>query len=304
MAYLRIIRPSNLLLIAFVQCIIKFGLFDPLNVETALSSFQFLLLILATLCIAAAGNVINDLYDVDIDIINKPERVLVGKKISEKAAYNYYFALTVVGVAFGFILANQIGKPGLAAIFIVISALLYVYSSQLKAMLLVGNLLVSALVAMSLLVVIIFDIFPAINMALMYDQIHVSRIVLHYAVFAFVINFIRELVKDLEDINGDKNGGMSTLAIALGRKRTMMIVFSLVVITLFGIIAYMYAFLYDSRLMVLYFLLLIIAPLIYFCVKGWGAESKKEFSRLSLVLKLVMFTGVCSMLLNQFTNII
>jgi len=301
MAYLRIIRPINLLLIAFVQCIIKFGLFVPLNVETALSPFQFLLLVFATICIAAAGNVINDIYDVDIDMINKPERVIVGEKISEKTAYNYYFVLTVTGVAFGFILANQIGKPGLAAIFIVISALLYVYASQLKAMLLVGNLLVSVLTAMSLLIAILFDIFPAINTVLMYDQIHVSRIVLHYAIFAFVINFIRELVKDLEDVNGDKNGGMNTLAIALGRKRTMMIVFSLVVIIIFGIIAYMYAYLYESRLTVLYFLLLIVAPLIYFCIKAWGAESKKEFSSLSIILKLVMFTGMCSILLNQYT---
>ncbi len=300
MAYLRIIRPVNLLLIAFVQCIIKFGLFEPLGVRTALSPLQFLLLVIATLCIAAAGNVINDIYDADIDLINKPKKVLVGKKISEKAAYNYYFALTIAGVVFGFILANKIDKPGLAALFIVISALLYVYSSQLKAMLLVGNLLVSVLVAMSLLVVVIFDIFPAIDTDPVFDQIRVSKIVMHYAIFAFVINFIRELVKDLEDINGDKNGGINTLAIALGRKRTTIVVFSLAVVTIFAIISYMYTYLYNYRVVVLYFLVLIIAPLMYFCIKAWGAESKKEFNRLSFILKLVMFTGMCSILLNNY----
>src|SRR5690606_14297971 len=115
------------------------------------------------------------------------------------------------------------------ALFVVFSALLYLYASYLKGVFLVGNLLVSGLVAMSLLIVPLFDLLPAITVENQAGQSAVFKIVLYYALFAFSINFIREIVKDLQDINGDKKGGMNTLAIALGRKRTMKIVFALAV---------------------------------------------------------------------------
>ena len=91
MAYLRIIRPANLLLIVLVQCLIKFAIFPAFNTQTALTAGQFALLVLASVLIAAAGNVINDINDVEIDRINKPDRLLVSKKVSEKKAYNYYW---------------------------------------------------------------------------------------------------------------------------------------------------------------------------------------------------------------------
>jgi 4-hydroxybenzoate polyprenyltransferase len=300
MAYLKIVRPVNLLFIVLVQCLIKFVLFSAFDPETALNTFQFLLLPLATISIAAAGYVINDIFDVEIDRINRPERVLVGTKISERSAYNFYILLNILGVGSGFILANLLGKPGLAAIFIIISALLYIYATQLKAMLLFGNLLVSLLVAMSLLVVIIFDVYPVISGSLSDSQGRVSEIVLHYAVFAFVISFIREIVKDLEDINGDKNGGVNSLAISMGRLRTTQLVFSLAAITIVGLVVYLYNYLYDKQIQVLYFLLLIVAPLLYFCIKCWGAERKQEYHKLSLLLKIVMFTGMCSLICYSF----
>ncbi|AFL82425.1 4-hydroxybenzoate polyprenyltransferase-like prenyltransferase [Aequorivita sublithincola DSM 14238] len=301
MNYLNLIRYQNLLFITLVQIFIKYGLFPAFGVDSTLNTFSFTLLVIATLCIAAAGNIINDIYDVEIDKINKPTKVLIGKKVSESNANPLYIILNVVGVAIGFYLSNSIGKSGFSALFVVFSALLYLYASYLKGMFLVGNLLVSGLVAMSLIIVPLFDLLPAITLENQAVQSAVFKIVLYYALFAFSINFIREIVKDLQDINGDKKGGMNTLAIALGRKRTMKIVFTLAVIMILGIVIYMYEFLYNQQILMLYFLFAIVAPLLYFCVKAWDAETPKQYKLLSMLLKIIMFLGICSIPLYLIT---
>jgi 4-hydroxybenzoate polyprenyltransferase len=298
--YLNLIRYQNLLFIALVQVFIKYGLFQPFGVDTALTNFSFALLVIATICIAAAGNIINDIYDVEIDKVNKPNKVLIGKRISERNANRLFVLFNIVGVAIGFYLANSIGKPSFAALFIVFSALLYLYASYLKGILLIGNLLVSALVAMSLIIVALFDLFPAITPQNQATQSAVFKIVLQYALFALFINFIREIVKDLQDINGDKKGGMNTLPIALGRKRTISIVFLLGVFMTLGIVYYMYENLYNQQTLLLYFLFAIVAPLLYFCIKSWEADSPKKYGFLSKLLKIIMFLGICSIPLYQF----
>jgi len=299
--YLNLIRYQNLLFIALVQVFIKYGLFFPITVETTLNTFHFTLLVIATLCIAAAGNIINDIYDVEIDKINTPSKVLIGKKISERTANRLFIILNVIGVAIGFYLSNSIGKSGFAALFIVFSALLYLYASYLKGMVLIGNLLISFLVAMSLIIVALFDLLPAITEQNQTAQSAVFKIVLHYSLFAFLINLIREIVKDLQDINGDKNGGMNTLAIALGRKRTIMIVFFMGVFMVLGVVLYMYQYLYNHQVLLLYFLFAIVAPLMYFCIKAWSAKTLKEYTFLSNFLKIIMFLGICSIPLFSFT---
>lgn len=283
------------------QVFIKYGLFHPFGIDVSLNTFNFLLLVVATLCIAAAGNIINDIYDVEIDKINKPEKVLIGKKISEQTANRLFIVLNVIGVAIGFYLANSIGKPAFAALFIVFSALLYLYASYLKGMFLVGNLLVSALVAMSLIIVALFDLLPAVTIENQVSQSAVFKIVLYYSLFAFSINFIREIVKDLQDINGDKKGGMNTLPIAIGRKRATSIVFILGVLMVLGVIFYMYVHLYNQQTLMLYFLFTIVAPLLYFCIKAWDAEIPKEYAFLSKLLKIIMLLGICSIPLFSFT---
>lgn len=299
MNYLHLIRYQNLIFIALAQLFIKYGLFHPFGIDITLNAFGFLLLIFATLCIAAAGNIINDIYDVKIDRINKPEKVIIGKKITEKKATNLFIILNVIGVAVGFYLANIIEKPAFAALFIAFSALLYLYASFLKGMLLIGNLIISALVAMSLIIVALFDLLPSITEANQVTQSTIFSIVLDYSLFAFFINFIREIVKDLQDINGDKTGGINTLAIALGRKRTTTVTFILGVLMVISVVFYMYQYLYNQQILLLYFLFAIIGPLLYFCIKTWSAKTKKEYAILSTILKIVMFTGMCSILLFQ-----
>ena len=294
MNFLNLIRYKNLLLIALVQILIKYGLLESWGVNGVLTDFQFGLLVLATLAIAAAGNVINDIYDVDIDTVNKPQRVIIGRRVSETRAYQLFVGLNVLGVALGFYLSNSIGKPGFAAVFIVISALLFMYASYLKGVLFVGNILVSVLVALSVLIVPVFDVLPVINT----DETNLTllsfKVILHYACFAFVVNFIREIVKDIQDINGDKKASLKPLPIVLGRKRATTIVFTLGVILSALVIGYMYIYLYYSQQILLYFLFFIVAPLFYFCVKAWNAERAKEYTFLSFFLKVIMFLGICS----------
>ena len=300
MYYLKLVRYQNLVIIALVQVFIRFGLFVPLRADITLSNFEFSLLVIATLCIAAAGNIINDIYDVAVDKINKPSQVLIGKKISEKSANTLFIVFNVVGVGIGFYLSNSIDKPMFSALFILISALLYLYASFLKPMLLVGNIVVSIIVALSLLIVGLFDLLPAINFLNQSHQSFAFGIVLDYALFAFYINLMREIVKDIQDINGDKNGGMNTLPIVIGRKRTSYIVFVMGVLALFGVIYYIYLHLYNYTYAILYFLLFIMAPLLYFCVKIWEANDKNDYGFLSRLLKIIMFLGICSILLYTF----
>jgi len=298
--YLQLTRPINLLLIVLVQVLIKYTLFESFHASFALTDFHFSLLVIATVCIAAGGNIINDVYDADIDRINKPKKVIIGNAISEKAASTFYIIVTALGVGIGFFLANSIGKPAFATLFIGIAALLYLYATYLKTMLLIGTFLVSILVAMSIIIVGLFDLVPVTDAMNQTSQWEVFKISLEYALFAFILNFIRELVKDLQDINGDKNGGKSTLPIAIGRSRATTVVFALGAITTLSIIAYMYVFLYAYTSAVLYFLFLVIAPLLFFCIKAFEAEKPKHYGLLSRLLKLVMLTGMCSMLLYPF----
>lgn len=294
MAYLKIIRPINLLLLVLTQSLIKYGFLEPLGVEMAMRTFDFALLVIATVCIAAAGNIINDIEDRAIDTVNKPDSVLVGKKISEKAGYNFYITLNSIGVVAGFYLSNSIGHPGLAVVFIIISALLYGYAVYLRPLLIVSNLVVSFLVASSLLVLIIFDIYPAIHGTINDLQITASIVILWFAGCAFYVNLIREIVKDIQDVNGDRKGGRTTLPILVGRARTTTLVFVMGVFMLVGVLWFAFEFLYQFRWVAGYFVFLIGGPLLYFCSKSWNALTTKEYQTMAILLKIVMFGGVCS----------
>lgn len=304
MKYLHLFRWKNLLMIALVQILIKYALFEPFlnttNLSITLNWFGFSLLVLATVSLAAAGNVINDVFDVETDMVNKPEKVLVGKTISEKTAYNLFIVLNVIGVGIGFYLSNLIGRSGFSALFIIVSALLYIYASYLKQMVLVGNLVISLLVAFSIVIVGLYELLPAITPENQLTQTTFFEILLDYAKFAFLINFIREIAKDLEDIDGDHKAGMNTLPIAIGRERASKVLFALLFIPVLGVAYYVLENLYKHQLAIGYFLVLVIGPLIYLCIKAFSAKTKKDFHHISQILKLVMLFGMLSLLLYKY----
>lgn len=287
-------------MLAIIQLLLKYALFEPFGIETALTSFEFILLVLATLCIAAAGNIINDIYDVETDLINKPEQVYINKTISEKSAFNGFIALNIIGVAIGFYLSNLVGRSGFSILFVGISIILYLYASSLKHILLIKNIIVSALVALSIIIVPLFDILPAITEVNRISQVAIFKIVLYYALFAFGMNLIREIVKDLQDIDGDLKAGLNTLPIAIGRDRATQTAFALLVFFIVGVVYYVITYLYKQQLAVAYFALLVIGPLIFAAIKLFSAATKIQFKVISNGLKIIMLLGMLSLLLYPF----
>lgn len=288
-------------MIALVQILIKYALFEPFLESTeltiTLNGFGFGLLVLSTLCIAAAGNIINDIYDTETDAINRSSKVIIGKSISEKTAYTLFFTLNIIGVLIGFYLSNLVGRSNFFAIFVLISGLLYIYASYLKQSLLLGNILISVLVSLSILIVGVFELIPVITAQNQTTQLTFFKILMDYAIFAFLINLVREITKDIEDIDGDYKSGMNTLPIAIGRDRASKVVFALTVVVLFVVVYYLVTYLLKFEIIIAYFVILIIAPLIYISVKAFGAKTKKHYQHLSNMLKIVMLFGMLSMLL-------
>ena len=299
--FLNLMRWKNLVLIILTQVLLKYALLEPFGANTTLDAFGIFLLIFATICIAAAGNIINDIYDIETDFINKPNKLIVGKTVSEKTAYNLFIILNIIGVGTGYYLSHIIGNSEFFAIFVIISALLYIYATYLKRTLLIGNIIISALVALSIVIVGLFELLPAITPQNKELQLLFFKIVLDYAFFAFIINLIREITKDIEDIDGDYKTGMNTLPIAIGRERTKNVLFVLTLIPSFLIAYYIINSLYKNQIAVIYFLIFIIAPLLYISIKSFRAKTKKDYHHISSILKLVMLFGMLSLLLYKFT---
>jgi 4-hydroxybenzoate polyprenyltransferase len=283
-------------MLGLMQLIFRYGFLKLENIPLALADWQYLLLVLSTVLLAAGGYVINNIFDQATDHDNKPDTVIVGRSISEAHAYNLYVALNITGVGIGFYLSNVIQKPGFASIFIMIAAALYFYATSLKQMVLIGNIVVAALLSCSVIIIGIFDLFPVITPENQPMMANLFSILLDFAVFAFMINFIREIVKDLEDVNGDYNQGMSTLPIVLGISRTAKITFGLSFIPILVILVYINTYLIPLLYATIYMFLFILGPLFYFMIKIWTAKKQKEFHSLSLLLKWILFFGILSVL--------
>lgn len=296
MNFLKLIRYQNLLMLAIMQLVFRYGFFKFQNIPLSLADWQYLLLVLSTVLLAAGGYVINNIFDQNTDNDNKPNDVIVGKTISETKAYNIYIALNCVGVGIGFYLSNVIMKPGFASIFILIAATLYLYATSLKQMVLIGNIIVALLLSFSVIIVGIFDLYPATYEGNQTQMAVIFSILLDYAVFTFFVNFIREIVKDLEDTNGDYNHGINTLPVAIGINRTTKIVFVLSFIPVMALLFYIYNYLFLLTYTTLYLLIFVVGPLFYFMIKIWNAKTKNDFHILSLLLKWILFFGIISIL--------
>ncbi|WP_192501588.1 geranylgeranylglycerol-phosphate geranylgeranyltransferase [Flavobacterium sp. PL002] len=302
MNFLNLIRYKNLLMLAFMQLIFRYGFLKMQNITLALADWQYLLLVLSTVLIAAAGYVVNNIFDQETDLQNKPEQVIVGKSFPETTAYNIYIALNSVGVGIGFYLSNVIEKPGFAVVFILIAASLYIYASSLKQMPIVGNIIVALLLSFSIIIIGIFDIYPVINPENKALMASFFSILLDYALYAFMLNLLREIVKDLEDINGDYNQGMRTLPIIFGTQRTVKLVFALSFIPIVILLVYINNYLVANSLFIAtaYGFTTIVAPLCFFTIKSWTAKTTKDFHQLSTLLKWILFFGILSIAVITF----
>ena len=283
-----------------MQLVFRYLFLAQSYVDLALTDFNYILLVIATVCIAAGGYVINNIMDQDTDEIAKPQNRVVGVSISETVAYNWYIGLTIVGVGIGFYLSNVIYKPTFASMFILVATLLYMYATSFKQIPVLGNVVVALMLSTSIIIIGLFDILPAIDVDNRFRMKEAFDILMHYAIFAFIINLIREIVKDMEDMDGDYQSGINSLPIAIGVQKTKIIVGVLTVISI-GILAYyVNSNLFELDYVVYYAMILIVGPLIYFGVKLLNAATKKEYHHLSLVLKIILFFGILSVAVIVF----
>ncbi|MFZ4106072.1 geranylgeranylglycerol-phosphate geranylgeranyltransferase [Flavobacterium sp.] len=302
MKFLQLIRYKNLLLLALMQLIIRFGYLEQIHIPLSLFYWQYALLVLATVLIAAGGYVINDIFDQETDQHNKPNKVIIGTYISEFVAYNIYAGLTITGVACGFILANSILHPNFAILFILIATLLYIYASTLKQIAIIGNILTAALLAFSVIIIGIFDIFPNTFEINQQQMALAFSILLDYAKFAFFINLVREIIKDIQDVEGDKIMEMKTLPIIIGTFKSTKIAFGILLIPTLYLFYYVYHYMFTNNLFygIFYLMVMVIAPLILCLIRIWNAKEKKDYVYISTLLKWIIFFGIISIWIITF----
>jgi 4-hydroxybenzoate polyprenyltransferase len=304
-AVAQLIRLVNLGIIVLTQVLIRYAIisgFLTRGDQTKLSSWwEFSLLVLATCLIAAGGYIINDYFDVRTDRINKPGKVVIDRAISSRLAIILHIVVNSLAIMVGFYLGYRIHSLSFALIFPCISVLLWFYSTRYKRMLLVGNLVVSLLSAITVIIVWLFEFLhlrlqPDDFASVMINFPVATRFVMGYALFAFLVSLMREIVKDLEDREGDREIGCRTLPLAAGPGVSRLVTGLIMLVTLLILI---YAQVIMDRLgffMVLgYFILTLDLPVLYFLYKIIRAKEKEDFHFLSGLLKVIMLAGVCSM---------
>jgi 4-hydroxybenzoate polyprenyltransferase len=299
MKFLKLIRYKNLLMLAFMQLLFRFDFLKLQHIPLALNNWQYALLVLSTALIAAAGYVINDIFDQETDNINKPNKVIVGKSISENNAYSIYAALNITGVCIGFYLSNVIMKPSFATVFILIAATLYIYATSLKQMAVVGNIIVALTLSLSVIIIGVFDIYPATNSANQPLMANLFSALVDYTVFAFMINLIREMIKDIEDIKGDKKLGMRTLPIIIGSSKTTKLIFAMSFVPIIALFYYVNNYFVRNNLFIAtgYTFIFVLGPLFYCTIKIWSAKTKEDFHGISSLLKWILFFGILSIII-------
>lgn len=294
MKYLQLIRFQNLLLLAFMQWVMRYLFLTQSYIDLALTDINYLLLVVSTVCIAAGGAVMQHIVNQEEDEMIQPQKRVVGNTISEAAAYNWYIGLTIIGVGVGFYLSNVIYKPTFASLFILAATLLYVKATNLNRIPLVGTIISALLVAISVLVIALFDVFPATDAVNKIRMGEAFGIFVDYAVFGFLLVLVFELFSTLKNKENDDRLGNATVATRLGNTKTKIIIG---VITLFLIVLILYyskVFLFELTLVLCYLLLALVGPLLFFAIKLIGCNTTKEFKILERTLYFVILFSILS----------
>lgn len=303
--FLRLIRWPNLVFILLAEFLFHFCIYKPLyRIKGDTLDFNFYLIALTYLLIAAAGYIINDYFDVNIDQVNKPKKVVVGSYISRRWVIFWHLLFSILGIyistiAFPFNQYWHVHVGNLATIL-----LLWFYSTNFKKDFLVGNVVISILTAWSIAVVYFSKYtIQEITHPLVSDtaNFRFAKLMMLYCVFAFILTLIREALKDMEDVEGDEKFGCKTLPIVWGLKPTKVYisVWLIVVIGILSIIQ-LYVIPFGWWYSIAYCVLFIIAPLAMVLYKLGTAYSSDDFHRLSGYIKFAMLTGILSMLFFYF----
>jgi 4-hydroxybenzoate polyprenyltransferase len=303
-AFLRLVRLPNLFFMALSQVLFQFCIYQTLyrGAIPEGDTFHFILLVLASLLIAAAGYIINDYFDINIDEVNKPQRMVVDKVISRRWAIAWHFMLSITGIVLTAFALPILEKWYLILGNIFCVALLWLYSTNFKRQLLTGNIVVSFLTAWTILIIF----FSKVSFSDAFgggdgDHYKLFRIAILYAGFAFIISLIREAIKDMEDMEGDAKYGCKTMPIVWGVNATKVYVAVwLIVLLAILIIVMVYILQFQWWLPVTYGIATILFPLVVILIKLKRSSTVQHFHQLSSITKLVMFTGILSMLFFYF----
>ncbi len=328
-SFLRLIRFPNLLILALTMLGVRYGLLEtlwrhgirllldqgflPTGMGLHQNASEFALLLISTLLIAAAGYIINDYFDTKADRINKPDKVFVGRTISRRWALMLHATFSSVGALIAIYLAWRCGNLKLSLIPLFSILALWAYSAKLKKQLLAGNLIIAFLVALVPLLTALFEFKNGALLSLEIMNLHAPEtgstllkegmvVISAYALFAFLSNLVREIVKDIEDMDGDEAQGGRTLPIVLGETQARFIAMSLILfsIIVLGLIL-KYLWIYELSGLFWYLSGAVLLPWIALLALLWKAQEKKHYTYASLVCKIIIVTGLFSMFVFRWT---
>ena len=302
---MRLVRWSNLLFLAALIWLMEKWVAVPILDKAAFGEqlpwYLLLLIMLATIGIAAGGYVINDYFDVKIDRINRPDEVVVTRSVSKPAAMRMSIGLSSFGAICGLIVAALLHSLTIAILFILIPGLLWFYSSSYKRLFMVGNLIIALLAGVTPMIVAMANV--AI-LQLRYETIIPFTTLPHdlyawlggFALFAFLLTWIREIVKDLQDQMGDRELECHSMPVVWGEKWTKIFVTGLIVATL-AIIGHLWYHVLPfsiswTTLSTRYIALGVVIPLLCTLWLLWAAKIPSDYKNCQQVVKFTMLIGM------------
>ncbi len=303
MVYLKLIRWPNLVIIALTMILVRYFIVIPelqnIHPEAITSILLFSALVLSFVLIAAGGYVINDIVDSEIDRVNKPDRVLVGSKISFAQANNFYWLLNILVGICAVYLGFAVKSWRLTLIIIAMTGLLWFYSKRYKQMSLVGNIVISFSTSMALVIVWLMEFFHFTTNPVLFTEASLSfptitGMLMAYTLFSFLSSMLREIVKDIEDIKGDARFGCKTFPVVAGvtTAKNLALGLSSMVLILIGL--WQYVLIFKGYDFAFYALFVSDALLITILILLVMANEKEQFHRISNLIKLLMISGILS----------
>lgn len=306
---LPLIRWPNLLIVTLSLCFIYFFVIsralgiNPLS--DGMNGLQLFLLVISTVLISIGGYIVNDIFDINSDSINKPGKNIIGIQISVQKAYTWYWVTTISGILAGTIASYLVNQINFSLIFVFSAGLLWFYSQKYSCQPLIGNIVISFLSALSFGIVWLFEFYALSNNSSVFVNVQnsfpfVTRIVLIYMGFAFMVSLLREIIKDIEDYKGDNRFGCRTLPVKFGISTSTVIALLIAFISLIASIIVQYYFYNIDYLLMLGSFVIIDILIITIIVKIFKASKKNDYSKLSTFIKLLMLTGILTMILYYF----
>ena len=302
-AICNLLRAPNLLIIAITFFIVRYLVFIPVyaaySITAGMGSFYFLLLVTDTIIIAAAGYISNDYFDSVTDSVNKPEKQYIGKLISPGSALAIALSLSVVALLLSIWLTIKVKSylPAMLLLFALLVA--WWYAIKLKKSFLWGNIAVACMSAGTIVMAWLIEK----QSSEVTDEPNriITLIITAISIFAFLLSLLREIVKDVEDIEGDRLIKCRSLPIVKGIKFTKTVLLLFVILTIILLLVTQFYLLHHSKIVAVVWLLAAVEiPLIYFVFSLLKSKVKQDFHKLSTILKWIMLGGIASIVAGQF----